>query len=292
MQTVRVMLLGLMSVLSVGAQAADGDVLSRIKQRGELVMGVRNASVPFSMIAQNGGLAQGYSIDLCNIVVEAVRKQLNDPKLPVRQLVVTPSDRIERIKKGEVDIECGSTTHTHARAQDVRFSFTSFVTGVRLLVRANSGINSISDMRDKTLVLLGNSTSEKLGKKMGDTLAINIKYNMAKDAAAAFAALESKQGDAYLMDEVLLAGFVSNAANPADWAIVGKYLSIEPYAIMLPKGDEKYETLVDKALSDYYQSGQIFKLYESWFQSKKFTLPLNQYTRESFTKPNKFVLPF
>src|SRR5512138_1717398 len=147
------------------ASAEHVDTLRRIRDSGSLTIGVREASVPFSFIdAQKQ--PQGYSIDLCLKVADAIKNELKLARLDVRFLPVTSSNRIEMVKDGKVDLECGSTTNTRDRQKDVAFAYTTFVAGIKMLARKSSRIDSLEDLHGKTVVVTKGTTSEKMLKQL------------------------------------------------------------------------------------------------------------------------------
>ena len=263
------------------------DTLKRIKDSGAITIGVREASVPFSFVdAQKQ--PQGYSIDLCLRIADAVKNELKMPRLDVRFLPVTSSNRIPMVKDGKVDLECGSTTNTRDRQKDVAFAYTTFVAGIKMLARKSSNITSIEDLRGKTVVVTKGTTSEKMLREMNDDRVLHLTILEAKDHNESFAAVADGRAVAFPMDDVLLYGLISKATKPDDFAVVGKYLSVEPYAIMLRKDDPAFERLVDRTLIDLFQSGEIRRAYARWFATKDLTVPMNQYVKEAFAVPNTY----
>jgi len=268
---------------SAGAPAADGlagaehsATLKRVRDTATITIGVREASVPFSFI-DSQKQPQGYSVDLCLKVADAIKNELKLPRLDVRFVAVTASNRIAMVKDGKVDLECGSTTNTRERQKDVAFAYTTFVAGIKMLAKKSSNVNGIEDLRGKTVVVTRGTTSEKM-----------LTILEAKDHDESFAAVADGRAVAFPMDDVLLYGLISKSAKPDDFAVVGKYLSVEPYAIVLRKDEPAFERLVDRTLNEMFQSGEIRKVYARWFATKDLTVPINQYLREAFAVPNTY----
>ena len=269
------------------ASAEHVDTLRRIRDSGSLTIGVREASVPFSFIdAQKQ--PQGYSIDLCLKVADAIKNELKLPRLDVRFLPVSSANRIAMVKDGKVDLECGSTTNTRERQKDVAFAYTTFVAGIKMLAKKSSNVNGIEDLRGKTVVVTRGTTSEKMLKQMNEARVLKLTILEAKDHDESFAAVADGRAVAFPMDDVLLYGLISKSAKPDDFAVVGKYLSVEPYAIVLRKDEPAFERLVDRTLNEMFQSGEIRKVYARWFATKDLTVPINQYLREAFAVPNTY----
>jgi glutamate/aspartate transport system substrate-binding protein len=263
------------------------DTLKRIKDTGAITIGVREASVPFSYIdAQKQ--PQGYSIDLCLKIADAIKTELKMPRLDVRFMPVTSSNRIGMVKSGKVDLECGSTTNTRDRQKDVAFSYTTFVAGIKMLARKSSNITSVEDLRGKTVVVTKGTTSETMLKQLNEDRVLKLAILETTDHNESFADIADGKAVAFPMDDVLLYGLISKAAKPDDFAVVGKYLSVEPYGIMLRKDEPAFERLVDRTLVDLFQSGEARRIYARWFSTHELTVPMNQYLKEAFAIPNTY----
>jgi glutamate/aspartate transport system substrate-binding protein len=263
------------------------DTLKRIKDSGAITIGVREASVPFSYIdAQKQ--PQGYSIDLCLKVADAVKTELKMPRLDVRFVPVTSGNRIAMVKDGKVDLECGSTTNTRDRQKDVAFAYTTFVAGIKMLAKKSSNITSVEDLRGKTVVVTKGTTSEKMLKQLNDDRVLKLTILETTDHNESFAAVADGRAVAFPMDDILLYGLISKAAKPDDFAVVGRYLSVEPYGIMLRKDDQPFERIVDRTLNELFQSGEVRRIYARWFSTSQLTVPMNQYLKEAFVIPNTY----
>lgn len=267
--------------------AAASGTLKRIRDTATLTLGVREASVPFSFIDSRKE-PRGYSVDICLKIADAIKSELKLPRLDVRFLPVSSANRIEMVKTGKVDLECGSTTNTRERQQDVAFAYTTFVAGIKMLAKKSSNIVSVDDLRGKTVVVTKGTTSEKMLRAMNDDRVLHLTILEANDHNESFAAVADGRAVAFPMDDVLLYGLISKAAKPDDFAVVGKYLSVEPYAIMLRKDDAAFERLVDRTLIELFQSGEMRRAYARWFATKDLTVPMNQYVKEAFAVPNTY----
>ena len=263
------------------------DTLRRIRDTGVLTIGVRETSVPFSYIdAQKQ--PQGYSVDLCLRVADAVKAELRMPRLEVKFVPVSSSNRIPALLEGKIDLECGSTTNTRDRQKQVAFAYTTFVAGIKMLAKKSSNVNSVEDLRGKPVVVTKGTTSEKMLKTLNDERVLKINIIESKDHGESFKAVEDGKAVAFPMDDVLLYGLISKANKPEDFAVVGKYLSVEPYAIMMRRDEPQFEKIVNRALIELFQSGEIRRLYAKWFNTKELTVPLNQYLKEAFQTPNTY----
>lgn len=241
--------------------------LDKIKKSGEIVVGYRDSSIPFSYIGDKPNEPIGYAHDLEMKIVEAVKKNLNMPDLKVRYNLITSQTRIPLVQNGTIDFECGSTTNNKERQQQVAFSNGFFEVGTRLLVDKASGIKDFADLKGKTLVTTAGTTSERYIKKYNEEKQLGITIVAAKDHGEAFMMLESGRAAAFMMDDVLLAGEKAKAKDPEKWEIVGTPQSYEIYGCMMRKGDTAFKTVVDNALADTYKSGEINTIYNKWFMT-------------------------
>jgi len=263
------------------------DTLRRIRETGTLLIGVRETSVPFSFIdAQKQ--PQGYSVDLCLRVADVIKSELKLPRLDIRFVPVSSTNRIPALVEGKIDLECGSTTNTRDRQKQVAFAYTTFVAGIKMLARKSANVNSVEDLRGKSVVVTKGTTSEKMMKIMNDERVLKMNIIESKDHGDSFKAVEDGTALAFPMDDVLLYGLISKSKKPDDFAVVGKYLSVEPYAIMLRRDEPQFEKIVNRALIDLFQSGEIRRIYAKWFNTKDLTVPLNQYLKEAFLAPNTY----
>lgn len=249
------------------AAATNEKTLDKIAKSGEIVLGYRDSSIPFSYIAGEPNKPVGYAHDLQMKVVEALKKKLNKPDLKVRYNLVTSQTRIPLMQNGTVDLECGSTTNNEERQKQVDFSVGFFEIGTRLLVDKASGIKDFADLKGKTLVTTAGTTSERFIKKLNEEKGLGINIVSAKDHGESFLMLESGRAAAFMMDDVLLAGEKAKAKDPNKWEIVGTPQSFEIYGCMVRKGDSEFKAVVDDALKATYSSGEINDIYKKWFMT-------------------------
>lgn len=287
--SIRLMALAVSSALL--AAPAMADTLQKIKDTGTITIGHRESSIPFSYLDGNQKPV-GYSMDLCNKIVEEVKKELKMPALVTKLTPVTSQTRIPLMTNGTIDLECGSTTNSLERQKQVAFGVTTFVSPVRMVVRADSGVKTLDDLNGKAVATTTGTTSDRYIKQNEKGHNIDVKNVYGKDHAESFLMVETGRASAFVMDEVLLAGFIANAKNPKDFAIVGPALSTEPYGIMLRKDDPQFKALVDKTLSGLMKSGEINKIYAKWFTSPippknvNLNLPMNAQLQEAIKHPN------
>ncbi|MDX1976262.1 MAG: transporter substrate-binding domain-containing protein [Pseudanabaenaceae cyanobacterium bins.68] len=265
--------------------------LKKIKDTNTLTIGIRESSIPFSYL-DNEQKPVGYAIDICMRVADNIKKRLNLPKLEVKTTAVTSQTRIPLVVSGAVDLECGSTTNTIKRQEQVAFSVAYFIAAVRMAVRANSGIRTLDDLDGKAVVTTSGTTSDRYIKQNEKGKNINVKNIYAKDHAESFLSLESGRAVAFVMDDVLLAGLIARSKNPRDFVIVGPELSVEPYAVMMRKDDPQFKKVVDDTLINMMRSGVMASLYTRWFtrsippNNVNMNLPLSPSLREAFKNPS------
>ena len=265
-----IMLAGGASVQVSFAQVSP--TLKKIADRGAIVIGHREASVPFSYIDQNQKPI-GFSVDLCLKIADAVKDELKKPDLRVDYVPVTPQTRFALLANGTIDLECGSTTNTFSRQSQAAFTFTTFITGTKLLVRTDSGIKSVDDLGGKTLVVLPGTTNEQALKAYIEQKHMNTRVINVREHAEALLAMETDRADAYGSDDVLLYGSRARAKNPDQYVVVGEFLTFDPYAIMIPRNDSGFATVADKAIAKTFRDGSFMQAYKKWFDP--IGMPLN-----------------
>ena len=267
LKTGSLLLAAFATLLSTQASAEElTGTLKKIKESGVITLGVRDSSIPFSYLDDKQSY-QGYSIDLCLKTVLAVQKHLGMSSLKTVLNPVTSATRIPLMANGTIDLECGSTTNNLDRQKQVSFAPTMFVTATRLLAKKSSGIKSIADLKGKTLVSTAGTANLKQVTIMNNEQNLGINIISAKDHAESFLMVETGRAAAFAMDDILLAGLAANSKSPADYEISKDALSVEPYGIMMRKGDDAFKKVVDAALVNLYTSGDAVKIYNKWFLS-------------------------
>lgn len=263
--------------------AQDSPVLTRIKERGVINVGHRESSVPFSYIASDGKPI-GYSIDLCLKIVDAVREELGNPNIEVKFVPVTSQTRIALMANGTIDLECGSTTNNLTRQKQVDYLPVTFITGTKIASKKGSGINEIEDLNGKTVALSLGTTNEKAIKRVAQEKGINLKTLMVKDHPQGWLAVETGRADAYASDDVLLYGLISKSKNPSEFQVTGRFLSYDPYGIMVPRNDSSYRRLGTVVIADLMRSGEARRIYDKWFNPgpTKIGMPISDTLKMAF----------
>ena len=276
--------------VAVAAHAQSGDTLKKLKETGVVTMGVRESSGALSYTLGDGKYV-GFHVEVCQRVIGDLEKQLGR-KLEVKYQPVTSQNRIPLVQNGTVDIECGSTTNNVARQKDVAFAPTLYVEEVRMAVKANGGITSISQLGGKKVATTTGTTSVQLLRKHERASGVTFEEVFGKDHADSFLLLESGRADAFVMDGQILAGLISKSKNPADYKIAGEVLSVEPIAIMYRKDDPGFRKAVDDSIRAMIKSGEVAKMYDKWFMqpippsNTKVGLPASEATKAAWANPN------
>ncbi|RYF68940.1 MAG: amino acid ABC transporter substrate-binding protein, partial [Comamonadaceae bacterium] len=248
----------------------------------------RESSVPFSYLVGAGEPA-GFSVDISNAVVSAVKKQLNRNDIKVELQSVTSQNRIPLVTNGTVDLECGSTTNNTARGKDVQFAINYFYTGTRLLVKKADGIKNYADLAKKTVASTTGTTNAQVIRKYNRDNNLDMDLVLGKDHNDSMLLVESGRAAAFAMDDILLFGLKANATQPAAWDVVGDSLQVEPYACMLRKDDPQFQALVNGVIGGLMKSGEFEKLYTKWFLSpiapkgQALGLPMSKELRDNLT---------
>lgn len=281
-----------LGLAAVAAQA--GPALDRMQASGRIVIAHRESSVPFSYLLPDGRPV-GYAVDLCIKLAEAVRKKLKMNALNAEFLLVTPANRIQAVAEGRADLECGSTTNNAERREKVAFTVPHYITGARFLVRADSGINDLAQLEGKTLVSTQGTTPLKTITQINRERGLSIRIVEAPDHAKAMDMLAAGQADGFVMDDVLLYGLAASRPDAAKYRVVGKFLTVEPLAIALPKNDPEFKAIVDDEMKRLIATREAHALYERWFmkpippKGASLNLPMSYLLRDFWKFPSDQV---
>lgn len=282
-----------------GASAAPmgpSPVLDRLRQGGTLVLAHRESSVPFSYLDADKKPV-GYALDLCLKIADAIKKDLGLKTLPVAFKPVTPANRIAVIEQHEADLECGATTNNAERRQKVAFTIPHYITGARVMVRADSKFEELPQFEGRRLVSTKGTTPLKVIDQANRERMLHIQILEAPDHARAVEMVEKDEADGFAMDDVQLYGLIAGRPDPGKLKVVGKLLTIEPLAIMLPKDDPVFKRVVDDEMKRLIRSQEAYALYQKWFEKPippkgtALNLPMNYLTRDFWKYPTD-VVPF
>ncbi|WP_162566196.1 amino acid ABC transporter substrate-binding protein [Variovorax sp. SRS16] len=252
------------------APAALTGTLAKVREAGAVAIGYRESSIPFSYLsARNEPI--GYSIELCKALVEAMGDAVHKT-LAIQWVPVTSESRIDAVVKGQVDLECGSTTSNLERQKRVSFSPTMFISGTKLLVRKGSPVRSYTDLAGKTVAVTSGTTNEKTMRDLSARFKLGLNIVVSRDHADSFALVKAGKADAFATDDVLLYGFIaqdkSTAQGNSDYQVVGDFLSYDPYGVMYRKDDPQLAKVVNDTFHDLAEQGEIERQYKRWFLRK------------------------
>jgi glutamate/aspartate transport system substrate-binding protein len=283
------------ATLVSGSAAANAEeltgTLAKVKELGTITVGHREASIPFSYL-DDQRQPVGFAVDICAKIVEAVKRELKLDKLEVRYQLVTASTRIPLLANGTIDLECGNTTNNVERQQQVWYTNTHFLTASRFVSKVESKINSIGDLKGKTVVSPAGSTNIKQALEFNTRLNLGMTVVPAQDQAEAFLMVETGRAVAFVQDDIVLAGLIANAKDPKAYVISEDAFSRpEPYGVMLRKDDKAFKALADAATASLYQSPEMAALYARWFtqaippKGANLNIPMSPAMKRAFEKP-------
>jgi ABC-type amino acid transport substrate-binding protein len=246
------------------------ETLDKIRDKGVLQLGYREASRPFSFLGTDGQPA-GYSVDLCRQVAAVLKQALRLRDLKLSWVAVTPADRGTKVANNTIDLECGSTTVTFDRMRQVAFSHMTFVDGGSILATASSGIRGVKDLNGKRVGVIPNTTEKSLATALA---ALSVKPRSSPCPSTEMASGTRSRAARRTHRTISCSRVCSAAKDPATLKLSDTYFSYEPYALMMRRGDINFQIQVDRALSAVYRSGVIVEIYERWFGSFNEVSPL------------------
>jgi len=282
-----------LALASTGAVA--GAALDRIKKTGKVVIAYRDSSIPFSYVPQRDGQPVGYAIDLCTRFAKAIGKKLEIGNIRIEHLQVTTATRMAPIVDGRADLECESVTNTAERREKVAFTIPHYVTGARIVVLANSSLQEIKDFRGKKLVSTAKTNPLKVLEQTNRLYNYGITTGEVADHLQGIQAVESGAADGFLMDEALLNGLIAARPNPSKLKIIGRYVTVEPLAVMLPHDDADLKRIVDDEMRRLILSGEATALHDRWFlqpippDNRTLNLKMPYLLKDFWKYPNDWV---
>jgi len=276
--------------LSNHAYAAD--TLAKIKSTGEIRLGVRDASVPFSYLDQSQNYV-GFSVDLCHKIVDKLKQTM--PTLKVTNVAVTSANRIALVNNGNVDIECASTANSLDRQKQVGFSDATFVSHTRWMVKTDSGIKTAADLKGKTVVYTQGSNALGFAKEISEKNNLDLKFIPAHDHGESMLTLENGRAAAFIEDDILLAAKKADAKTPAAFTFLPESYNSLYYGLMFAKDDPAFKKVVDDTLISLMASGEFAQIYKKWFEDPipprgiKLDFPMSNDLKERVKAPSDKV---
>jgi glutamate/aspartate transport system substrate-binding protein len=238
--------------------------LQHIKESRVVQLGYRENAIPFSYAGRDG-TPVGYSLEICQAIVTTMAEDLDIPDLRIDYVRVTAQNRLARVASGAVDLECGSTTNTLLRRQEVAFSPVIFVTGTRIVVPRGGHVHDVADLRGKTLAVVRGTTNEAAMREVNRLRGLEMKFLVADDYRDALEMLASLKADALAADDILLRGLLAETGRVRDFRFVGDLLSFEPYGIVYARDDRALADVVERTLRRLAETREILWIYDRWF---------------------------
>jgi len=253
-------------LFTTSAATAADSVLDRVAETGEFRIGYAPGSPPLSFEDGDGEPA-GYSIELCRHIGRTLERQLGLEELAFTYVpLVSMEDRLGAVEAGRVDIECGATTVTLSRRERVDFTLMTFITGSAVLSRSGDPIPGVSDLGDKRIAVMRDTTTEAVLRDFAAVNETGLTLALVETHQQGMKLLNEGEVDGFASDRAMLIGQVftdGNARN--EYEMTRGVLSFEPYALVVPRGDTRFRLAADRALAELYRSARIRRLYQDWF---------------------------
>jgi len=255
------------AALAQGGSEGLSPTLARIKAAHVVHLGYRESSPPFSFLDQ-AGRPIGYSLELCEAVVDEIAAEVDDPDLKIDYVKVTSDDRIAAVLAGKIDLECGSTTANAERAKQVAFSPLMFVAGTKLMVPKGAAINAATDLKGKTVVVTKGTTNEQAMHNVDRKFSLGLTVVTSPDHEQSYQMLADGKADAFATDDILLYGLIARHKSQGTFRVTGDYLSYDPYGIMFAKGEPQLVAVVERAFRKLGSNHDLIPLYNKWFVAR------------------------
>src|SRR5216684_1320728 len=256
---------------AAAAQTGGGEGLSptlaNIKRTHAVRLGYRESSPPFSFLDQ-ANRPIGYSLELCEAIVEEIGVEVDDANLRIEYVKVTSDDRIPAVVQNKIDLECGSTTANAERSKQVAFSPLIFVAGTKLMVPKASPISAPKDLQGKTVVVTKGTTNEQAMHAVDKKFALGLNIVAAPDHEQSYQMLVDGKADAFATDDILLYGLIVRHKSQDKFRVTGDYLSYDPYGIMFRKGEPQLAAVVERTFRKLGSNRDLIPLYNKWFVSR------------------------
>jgi glutamate/aspartate transport system substrate-binding protein len=269
----RASVLAAVVLLTIGAGAQTGGseglspTLANIKKTHVVRLGYRESSPPFSFLDQ-ANRPIGYSLELCQAIVDEIGIEVDDANLTIDYIKVISDDRIAAVVQNKIDLECGSTTANTERAKQVAFSPLIFVAGTKLMVPKGSAISAPADLRGKTVVVTKGTTNEQAMHNLDKKFALELKFITSADHEQSYQTLANGKADAFATDDILLYGLIARHKAQEKFRVTGDYLSYDPYGIMFHKGEPQLSAVVERTFRKLGSNRDLIPLYNKWFVAR------------------------
>jgi glutamate/aspartate transport system substrate-binding protein len=280
----------LAALLATGASAQTSEGLSptltAIRDAHVVHLGYRESSPPFSFLDQ-ANRPIGYSLELCAAVVDEIAAEVDDPNLKIDYVKVTSDDRIQQVVQNKVDLECGSTTANAERGKQVAFSPLMFVAGTKLMVPKAGSVQSVTDLKGKTVVVTKGTTNEQAIHNADKKFSLGLNIVTGGDHEESYQMLADGKADAFATDDILLYGLIARHKSQDKFRVTGDYLSYDPYGIMFRKGDPELSAVVERAFRKLATNHDLIPLYKKWFETRlptgeRLNVPISPQLEDAF----------
>ena len=256
---------------AAAAQTAGSEGLSptldSIKKAHVVRLGYRESSPPFSFLDQ-ANRPIGYSLELCEAIVDEIGVEVDDANLKIEYVKVTSDDRIPAVVQNKIDLECGSTTANAERSKQVAFSPLIFVAGTKLMVPKASTVSGATDLEGKTVVVTKGTTNEQAMHAVDRKFALGLNIIASPDHEQSYQMLVDQKADAFATDDILLYGLIARHKAQDKFRVTGEYLSYDPYGIMFRKGEPQLAAVVERTFRKLGSNRDLIPLYKKWFVSR------------------------
>jgi ABC-type amino acid transport substrate-binding protein len=241
--------------------------LANIKKTGAVRLGYRESSPPFSFLDQSNRPI-GYSLELCEAIVEEIGAEVDNANLKIDFVKVTSDDRIQAVLDKKIDLECGSTTANAERSKQVAFSPLMFVAGTKLMVPKAAPVSSVTDLKGKTVVVTKGTTNEQAMHNVDAKQKLGLNIVTAPDHEQSYQMLVDGKADAFATDDILLYGLIARHKSQDKFRVTGDYLSYDPYGIMYRKGEPQMKDVVERTFQKLGSGRDLIPLYNKWFVAR------------------------
>src|ERR1700726_1286364 len=263
-----VLLAACLLATSARAQTAGDEGLSPTLANIKKTRGGRlrypESSPPFSFL-DHSNRPIGYSLELCEAVVDEIGVEVDDPNLKIDYVKVTSDDRIPAVVQNKIDLECGSTTANAERGKQVAFSPLMFVAGTKLMVPKASSVQAVTDLKGKTVVVTKGTTNEQAMHNVDKKFSLGLNIVTSPDHEQSYQMLVDGKADAFATDDILLYGLIARHKSQDKFRVTSDYLSYDPYGIMFRKGDAELTSVVERAFRKLASNHDLVPLYNKWF---------------------------
>lgn len=281
-----------MALTGGGSQAATPiNTLERIAESGVVRIGYGDTA-PFSYLDDQGNVV-GYSIDICQRLADQLQMQLAIPSLEIVYVPRTPSNRVQLLNSGEIDIECNASTNTEERRRSAQFALSHYFVSVRYVALEESNLTKVEDLAGRSVSVARGTVNVSQINQVNRERQLNLSVVPVETLQDAFDLVTDRRVAAFAMDDVLLSTMIAESANPGAYVLSDEAITaIEPLGFMIRLGDTAFLEQVNKALEHIYTSAEMPILYEQWFQQplpgKEITLnvPMSAELAEHFMTPS------